>query len=57
MGSIVDCAQSHGLDEIRAEVMESNRRALRFYEKLGFKPGDSPSTHSSYRSVSLRRAL
>jgi ribosomal protein S18 acetylase RimI-like enzyme len=56
VGVIVDCAQSHGFDEIRAEVMESNRRALRFYQKLGFKTGDSSSTHSD-RSVVLSRTL
>ena len=53
---LVNCAKNHGFDKIRAEVMASNQRALRLYEKRGFEIDDSPSVHSD-RSVVLSLAL
>jgi ribosomal protein S18 acetylase RimI-like enzyme len=59
-GELVDFilryAKNHGFNKIRAEVMASNGRALRFYEKHGFKIVDSPATHSDC-SVVLSREL
>lgn len=43
---IFQCAKHNGFDKIRAEVMVSNKRAIRFYEKSGFKIDGSPSVHS-----------
>ena len=43
---IFQCARHNGFDKIRAEVMASNKRALRFYEKQGFAIDGSPSLHA-----------
>lgn len=57
-GNLIDfafrCAKSNGFFKIRAEVMVSNKRALRFYEKQGFKIDGSPSVHSD-NSIVLTR--
>jgi RimJ/RimL family protein N-acetyltransferase len=47
-------AQSHRFSLVKAEVMKSNARALRFYEKFGFS--QSPDTPSA-SSVLLTKAV
>ncbi len=38
MGAINAWARQHACERIELEVRESNRRAIRFYERLGFLP-------------------
>ena len=52
--AIVQHATRHGFDKIRAEVLVSNQRALRFYQGHGFKIDDSPSVHSGHSVVLIR---
>jgi len=47
-------AASNRFLRVKAEVIEENQRALRFYQKLGFIESSDPSTHSTPTIVLTR---
>ena len=48
MAACEELALSRGMDRIRLEVLDSNERAVRFYEKNGFVRTGACSEDSSY---------
>ncbi len=45
LGALLDWAALQGFERIRAEVTPGNQRALRFYQKCGFRLMDTDSTN------------
>jgi ribosomal protein S18 acetylase RimI-like enzyme len=54
---IFNCAKVEGFEKIRAEVMNSNGRALRFYEKHGFIIDDIPPATRTDQSIVLAKNI
>ena len=56
LSEIFNWARSHRFSCVKAEVVKSNDRALRFYKKFGFLPSDAESNYSE-PSVVLTKAV
>ena len=54
--NIFEWAKKNGTSEIRTEVLDTNRRTIRFYERIGFEVADSVPLHST-SGVVLRRKI
>jgi RimJ/RimL family protein N-acetyltransferase len=48
MDAVFNWAGSNGFKTIRAEVIKTNSRALRFYKKYGFDNSDSNFSHDGH---------
>lgn len=53
MHKIFDIMHTHGMLKLRLEVNKNNAGAIRFYEKLGFKPIEKESADSAYMEIVL----